>query len=145
MPTEATSIAAANSGRTATITRTVRNSTQAHHQIAAVPFGPVLSSCGEDAAKGADAGVLLVGVAFGDLAPGNSWLRRVAGHWWRERGAGAPEIVVATKLVGSDVADPGTVASALEVVRPISGTESPLISAAWDDVPACLPPSRIRL
>lgn len=87
----------------------------------------------------ADAGaerIELVGVAFGDLAPGHSWLRRIAGHWWRERGADAPDVVVATKLVGSDVTVPGMVASALETTRPISGTEAPLVSAAWDEVPA---------
>lgn len=87
----------------------------------------------------ADSGVErieLVGVAFGDLAPGNSWLRRIAGHWWRERGADAPEIVVATKLVDSDMDIPGMVASVLEVVRPISGSEAPLVSAAWEEVPA---------
>lgn len=97
---------------------------------------PTLSTVLTELANAGAERIELVGVAFGDLAPGNSWLRRIAGHWWRERGAGAPEVVVAAKLVGSGVADPGTVASVLEVVRPISGTEAPLTSAAWDEVPA---------
>lgn len=86
----------------------------------------------------ADAGaarIELVGVAFGRLAPGNSWVRRIAGHWWRERGNDAPEIVVATKLVGPDVGSPGVVDAALEVARPISGTEAPVTSPAWEAVP----------
>ncbi|MEI5674740.1 MULTISPECIES: (2Fe-2S) ferredoxin domain-containing protein [unclassified Nocardioides] len=82
----------------------------------------------------ADAGVpriVLVGVAFG-IAPGNSWLRRVAAHWWRERPE-PPEVVVATGLLDSEDDD---LAAVLARARPIAGTEAPLESAAWEEVPA---------
>ncbi len=86
----------------------------------------------------ADAGatrIELVGVSLGSLAPANSWLRRIAGHWWRERGAGAPEVVVATALLRNDCGTGGVLELVRDVVRPIHGGEAPLTSAAWDDVP----------
>lgn len=76
--------------------------------------------------------VLLLGVSFGTLAPANSWLRRIAGHWWRERGEDRPEVSVATTLLRheSDLErDP------LGLTRPIHGSEAPLESAAWEHVP----------
>lgn len=81
----------------------------------------------------ADAGeqqIVLVGAAFG-TAPGNSWLRRIAAHWWRQR-ANPPEILVATGLLDheNDELEP-----LLARARPISGTEAPLESAAWEDLP----------
>ncbi|GAA1460448.1 (2Fe-2S) ferredoxin domain-containing protein [Nocardiopsis exhalans] len=96
---------------------------------------PALSTVLTELADAGAGRIELVGVALGRLAPGHSWLRRVAGHWWRERGTGAPEVVVAARLVGPDVAVPSAVASALETVRPISGTEAPVTSAAWEEVP----------
>jgi (2Fe-2S) ferredoxin len=81
----------------------------------------------------ADAGerrVVLVGAAFG-TAPGNSWLRRVAAHWWRER-VDPPEVVVASGLLD----DPHDDLEPLLVrARPVTGAEAPLESAAWEDVP----------
>lgn len=81
----------------------------------------------------ADAGerrVVLVGVSFG-AAPGNSWLRRVAAHWWRER-TDPPEVVVATGLLDHEHDE---VAPLLARARPIVGTEAGLASSAWEDVP----------
>lgn len=86
----------------------------------------------------ADRGVTrieLLGVCFGPLAPGLSRLRRVAAHWWRERGPEAPDVVIATVLVGADVAVPGVIDTALQSVRPVRGTEAPVTSPAWEQVP----------
>ncbi|HEY1135627.1 MAG TPA: (2Fe-2S) ferredoxin domain-containing protein [Nocardioides sp.] len=86
----------------------------------------------------ADAGaarVVLLGVSLGTLAPANSWLRRVAGHWWRERGesgAHRPEVAVATTLL-RDESD--LERGPLDVARPIHGSEAGLTSEAWEDVP----------
>lgn len=81
----------------------------------------------------ADAGaetIVLVGVNLGPLAPAHSWLRRIAGHWWRERAGHKPVIEVATRLATS-LAD---VDVALREVKPIHGNEPGLTSAAWEDV-----------
>jgi (2Fe-2S) ferredoxin len=76
--------------------------------------------------------VTLVGVNLGPLAPAHSWLRRIAGHWWRERAGVRPVLHVATRLVTSlDGLD-----AALLDPKPISGTEPGLTSAAWEDVTA---------
>lgn len=76
--------------------------------------------------------ITLVGVNLGPLAPAHSWLRRIAAHWWRERAGTKPELNVATRLVTSldDVQD------SLADLKPISGTEPGLTSAAWEDVTA---------
>ena len=74
--------------------------------------------------------VTLVGVDLGPLAPAHSWLRRIAGHWWRERAGHRPVIQVATRLAAS----PEDVEVALFDVKPISGTEPGLTSAAWEHV-----------
>ena len=73
--------------------------------------------------------MVVVGVSLGTLAPAVSWLRRIAGHWWRER--------------------PGTGRSSTSVRRwPATPTRSGrsatcatdhrhrgrLTSAAWEDV-----------
>ena len=80
----------------------------------------------------ADAGarrIVLVGVCLGTLAPANSWLRRIAAHWWRERNDAGLVLEVATRL--TDLSD-------LEVVRgdsrAVTGTEPGLTSAAWEHV-----------
>lgn len=81
----------------------------------------------------ADAGerrIVLVGAAFG-TAPGNSWLRRVAAHWWRTRPE-PPEVVVASGLLDHEDDDLTVV---LARARPITGQEAPLTSSAWEDVP----------
>jgi (2Fe-2S) ferredoxin len=74
--------------------------------------------------------ITLVGVTLGTLAPGHSWLRRIAGHWWRERAGHRPVIDVATRLV-TTLED---VAAALVDRTPIGGDEPGLTSAAWEDV-----------
>ena len=74
--------------------------------------------------------ITLVGVSSGALAPAHSWLRRIAGHWWRERAGHRPVIEVGTRLVAT--AD--DVEVALLEVKPISGTEPGLTSAAWEHV-----------
>lgn len=74
--------------------------------------------------------ITLVGVSLGPLAPGHSWLRRIAGHWWRERAGHRPVIDVATRLVAT-VTD---VEAALLDSTPIGGGEPGLTSAAWEDV-----------
>lgn len=77
--------------------------------------------------------VVLVGFSLGTMAPMVSWLRRIASYWWRNRGPGAPVVEVATVLAA------GTTAADLElaraVTRELTGTEAPLSSAAWEDVP----------
>ncbi|MFL6022316.1 MAG: (2Fe-2S) ferredoxin domain-containing protein [Marmoricola sp.] len=84
----------------------------------------------------ADAGhqrLVVVGVSLGSLAPAASWLRRIAAAWWRERGPDAPLVEVATALAsGTSVAD---LELARDVLRPLTGNEAGLTSAAWEDVP----------
>lgn len=75
--------------------------------------------------------IVLVGVSLGTLAPAASWLRRIAAHWWRERGPAAPDVEVATSLV----TDLETLDPALLETRPITGAEPGLRSAAWAHVP----------
>ena len=81
----------------------------------------------------ADLGVLditLVGVDLGPLAPAHSWLRRIAGHWFRERTGVRPTLNIATRLINSlDELD-----AALGDCKQISGTEPGLVSAAWEHV-----------
>ncbi|MGW3498989.1 (2Fe-2S) ferredoxin domain-containing protein [Streptomyces sp. NPDC001020] len=83
----------------------------------------------------ADAGtetVVLIGVRLGASGPGHSWLRRIAAYWWRERVGHRPGLLVATRL--ADGADAVAVATAS--VKPITGEEPGLISAAWNEVPS---------
>jgi (2Fe-2S) ferredoxin len=76
--------------------------------------------------------VVLVGVDLGPLGTGHSWLRRIAGHWWRERTGRRPQVAVATRLAHRldeiDGAAAGT--------REVTGEEPGLTSAAWESVPA---------
>ncbi|NYE36676.1 (2Fe-2S) ferredoxin [Nocardioides cavernae] len=88
----------------------------------------------------ADAGatrIALAGVSLGATAPAQSWLRRVAGHWWREREGVRPEVTVATAVLRADLAALDSVAlrGVLALARAVTGTEAPLVSAAWEDVP----------
>lgn len=74
--------------------------------------------------------ITLLGVDTGPIAPGRSWLTRVAAHWWRERAGDRPRIMVCAGLSGGfeDIDD------LLTDTREISGSEAPLTSAAWEDV-----------
>ncbi|NYG60366.1 (2Fe-2S) ferredoxin [Nocardioides daedukensis] len=76
--------------------------------------------------------ITLVGVSLGTMAPATSWLRRIASHWWRERTAATrPTVSVATAMMRTDL----DLDLVLDVTRPITGTEAPLASAAWEQVP----------
>lgn len=88
----------------------------------------------------ADAGastISVVGVSLGSQAPAQSWLRRIAGHWWRERPGERPVVRVATSVLRNDLDDLDATAlrAVLDLARPVTGTEAPLESSAWDDVP----------
>jgi (2Fe-2S) ferredoxin len=74
--------------------------------------------------------IVVVGVSLGSLAPAVSWLRRIAGHWWRERPGHRPLLEVGTALAK----DQGELAAVLGLLRPITGSEAGLVSAAWEDV-----------
>jgi (2Fe-2S) ferredoxin len=74
--------------------------------------------------------VVLVGVSLGTLAPANSWLRRIAGHWWRERSGHRPELRTAMGLLTDEADLPGLLRRLVEV----AGTQAPLTSPAWDEV-----------
>ncbi|MFJ2757203.1 (2Fe-2S) ferredoxin domain-containing protein [Nocardioides sp. NPDC087217] len=93
--------------------------------------GPSLSA---ELTRLADSGattVTLAGVSLGPLAPGHSWLRRIAAHWWRERPGDRPEIQIATRLATTRDDFP----DALAETRPVTGTEPGLTSPAWERVP----------
>lgn len=74
--------------------------------------------------------IVVVGVSLGSLAPAVSWLRRIAAHWWRERPGQRPVLDVGTALVK----DPAEVRAVMGLLRPVTGTEAGLVSAAWEDV-----------
>jgi (2Fe-2S) ferredoxin len=74
--------------------------------------------------------IVLAGVNLGPLAPAHSWLRRIAAHWWRERAGHRPVVEVATRLA-TTIADVEVV---LFQLKPISGDEPGLTSAAWEHV-----------
>lgn len=81
----------------------------------------------------ADAGatsITLVGLDTGPLSPGHSWLPRIAAYWWRERTGLAPTVQVATRLATSLAG----IDEVLQDVRPLSGHEPGLTSAAWENV-----------
>ncbi|GAA2724613.1 hypothetical protein GCM10010439_22670 [Actinocorallia aurantiaca] len=81
--------------------------------------------------------IALIGVSFGRIAPARSWLRRIAAHWLRERGDGAPALLPGLDLLES--ADPERaariLADALDFGSPVTGTEAGLESPAWEHVP----------
>ena len=74
--------------------------------------------------------ITLAGVSLGPLAPGHSWLRRIAAHWWRERTGTRPEIQVATRLATAHDKLP----QVMDETRPVTGTEPGLTSPAWEQV-----------
>ncbi|MEH3034395.1 MAG: (2Fe-2S) ferredoxin domain-containing protein [Aeromicrobium erythreum] len=65
-------------------------------------------------AAGGASEVELVRIEVGGTAPARSWVRRVAGHWVRA-GRERPEVVIDG--------------------RPVTGSEAPLRSPAWEGVP----------
>jgi (2Fe-2S) ferredoxin len=71
--------------------------------------------------------ITLIGVSLGPLAPGQSWLSRIAAHWWRERAGHRPEVRVAKRLA-TDLAD------LPDETRPITSYEPGLTSEAWEQV-----------
>ncbi|HZJ04658.1 MAG TPA: (2Fe-2S) ferredoxin domain-containing protein [Nocardioidaceae bacterium] len=75
--------------------------------------------------------IVLVGVSLGTLAPENSWLRRIAGYWWRERPGYRPHVDTATDLLTDDSDLPAL----LNRTQAVTGTQAPLASAAWEAVP----------
>jgi (2Fe-2S) ferredoxin len=91
---------------------------------------PALSRELSRLADGGARRIVLVGVSLGTLAPANSWLRRIAAHWWRERDDTALVVEVATHL--TDLSDFDEIR---RESRPVTGTEPGLTSAAWEDVP----------
>jgi (2Fe-2S) ferredoxin len=78
--------------------------------------------------------VVLVGVSLGRLAPAHSWLRRIAAYWWRERAGQRPVLDIAPRLL--DSLEPDALVGVLTDLRPITGEEPGLTSAAWEDVTA---------
>lgn len=79
--------------------------------------------------------ILLVGASFGTLAPAQSWLRRIAAHWLRERAGHTPDILVATELLKAPDAAQVTQLIAGEG-RLVTGAEAGLESGAWENVPS---------
>ncbi|GAB4007237.1 (2Fe-2S) ferredoxin domain-containing protein [Nocardioides ultimimeridianus] len=78
----------------------------------------------------ADTGVdtiTLIGISLGPLGPGQSWLSRIAAHWWRERAGHRPTLRIAKRLA-TDLTD------LPEETRPITSYEPGLTSEAWEDV-----------
>jgi (2Fe-2S) ferredoxin len=76
--------------------------------------------------------VVVVGISLGSLAPAVSWLRRIAGHWWRERAGHRPVVEVGTALAK----DPAEIRAVLGTLRPVTGAEAGLRSPAWEEVQA---------
>ena len=102
-------------------------------QQAEPSLGAVLT---ELADAGAERVVLVAVVSESELkalAPGPSWLRRVAGHWWRERPEPRPEL-----LVGAGLCEPSAeaVTAAVAQAWAITGEEPGLTSPAWEVPPA---------
>ncbi|MFD7077363.1 ferredoxin [Nocardioides sp. NPDC059952] len=79
--------------------------------------------------------IALAGVSLGPLAPGHSWLRRIAAHWWRERAGTRPELQIATRLATTREELAEALTDSLAETRPITGTEPGLTSPAWERVP----------
>lgn len=75
--------------------------------------------------------VTLVGVSGGLGGPGVSWLRRIAAHWWRSYGDGAPEVRTAPAYM-DDVSEWNAL---VDLARPVTQGGAGLTSAAWGDVP----------
>lgn len=78
--------------------------------------------------------ISLVGADTGPLGPAQSWLRRVAAHWWRQQPDPRPDLRLGTRLLTAPDAD--AFRAALVGARSVSGAESGLSSAAWENVTA---------
>lgn len=79
--------------------------------------------------------ILLVGASFGTLAPAQSWLRRIAAHWLRERAGRAPSLRIAPEVLK----DPDAAQLTQLIVgegRLVTGAEAGLESGAWENVPS---------
>lgn len=98
---------------------------------------PSLTAALTGLADGGAEEIRLVAVRLGTTGPANSWLRRIAGHWVRERradGLPVPAVHVATTMVRHDPSVEGVMV-ALQATRQVTGDEAGLTSAAWEDVP----------
>lgn len=99
--------------------------------VAFLQFGD--PSVGMELTRLADRGteeIRLVGVSLGRLAPGVSWLRRIAAHWQRNYGGRSPVVHVANRLLTT----PDELEELSADTRPLNGREPGLTSAAWEDV-----------
>ena len=76
----------------------------------------------------------LVGVDTGPLGPAQSWLRRVAAHWWRQQPDPRPDLRLGTRLLTEPDVD--AFHAALVGARSVTGAESGLTSEAWEQVTA---------
>lgn len=76
--------------------------------------------------------VVIIGYATA-AAPGISWVRRVAGHWWREQPDPRPLLSISTTPLREP--HPERLHELIASARPITGREAPLTSSAWDAVP----------
>lgn len=110
----------------------LREAAERNASVAFLQMGdPSLSS---ELTRLADLGartITLLGVnTAGALGPGQSWLTRIAAHWWRERTGTRPEILAATRLATElDHLD-----AVLAEAKPITGAEAGLTSSAWEEV-----------
>nr|WP_246283680.1 (2Fe-2S) ferredoxin domain-containing protein [Nocardioides perillae] len=102
-------------------------------EVAFLQLGdPSLSGALTRLADTGAARVDVVGVSLGPLAPGATWVRRVAGHWWRERTGDRPVVAVAPRLLGE--LDAAALHDVRRDARPLTGAEPGLTSAAWEGV-----------
>jgi len=107
-------------------------------EVAFLQLGdPSLSSVLDRLADAGVGAVVAVPVCLGPLAPGPSWLRRVAAHWWRERLGHRPEVRVAGQVLGRLDGDVlGVLDHLRRDARPVTGVEAGLVSAAWEEATA---------
>ncbi|GAB2990629.1 (2Fe-2S) ferredoxin domain-containing protein [Nocardioides montaniterrae] len=71
--------------------------------------------------------ITLIGVSRGPLAPGQSWLSRIAAYWLKERTGTKPEVRVAKRLA-TELDD------LPRETRPVTTYEPGLTSDAWETV-----------
>lgn len=95
-------------------------------QMAAPSLGAELTRLADEGVRT----VTLIGVDHGPISPGQSWLRRIAAHWWREYAGIRPQILIGTELARSITEIPARAAAAIS----LSGDEAGLTSPAWESV-----------
>jgi len=78
--------------------------------------------------------IRLAGLGVDRLAPGLSWLSRIAAHWLRERPEPRPALRVASRLLRTF--QPAELERALTATRPVGDGLPGLTSAAWEAAPA---------